>query len=112
MVLIRQGDPPNGIYFLESGQLTVQVDSPAGPIRVRSIGEGTVVGELGLYLNRVTTASVIVTQPGLAYFLPGELLDDIEQNDPQAAIALHRLIVQVVGERLIFNMNTLQALNS
>jgi SulP family sulfate permease len=75
------------------------------------MGPGTVVGELGVYLNRPTTASVVANQESVLYFLPNERFQDLEKSDPAAAAELHRLMVQLVGERLLFSLSTLQALS-
>ena len=110
-VLIQQGEPPRGLYFLVSGQVTAQRETESGPVRLRCMGPGTVVGELGVYLNRPTTASVVANQESVLYFLPNERFQDLEKSDPAAAAELHRLMVQLVGERLLFSLSTLQALS-
>ena len=51
--LIQQGDPPDDMYFLESGQVTAQIEQEGHPAhRLETMRGGpTVVGELGFYLG-------------------------------------------------------------
>ena len=73
--IIHQGDPPNGIYFLAQGLVRIEIELPGGElIRLRTMGEGTIVGELGLYLNRPANANVITALPSEVYFLSGKAL--------------------------------------
>ncbi len=109
--LIRQGDPPQGLYFLESGQLTAQLEGEDGEmVRLRTMGAGTAVGELGLYLGRPASASVVTERPSTIYHLSIDAFKQIEKTDPEVATALHKFMVRLVGERLANNNKTLQAL--
>lgn len=111
--LIRQGDHPQGLYFLESGQMTVQLEHPGGPsVRLRTMGAGTVVGELGLYLGYPATASVVTDQPSTLYFLSADSLKRMEEASPEIAAALHKLIARTLGERLATMNETVEALLS
>jgi SulP family sulfate permease len=57
--LIEQGSDPDGLYFIKSGRVTVELRSSNNKIRLKSMGTGTVVGEVSLYLKTQATASVI-----------------------------------------------------
>ena len=51
--LVLQGDPSKELFFIESGKVKVIVELDNGrTMRVRTMGAGTVVGEIGLYLVR------------------------------------------------------------
>ncbi len=48
--LIRQAEPANAIYFVESGQMTAQLEPPGkAPLRLETMGAGHVIGELGFF---------------------------------------------------------------
>ena len=48
-LLIRQGDPPQGLFIIASGQVTVELEHGDGKTTaVKNHGEGTIIGELGL----------------------------------------------------------------
>jgi SulP family sulfate permease len=72
--IIRQGDD-SALYFIETGQVTVQLECDDGKtIRLRTMRSGTVVGELGLYLDRKASASVIADEPCTLFYLPAKKL--------------------------------------
>ncbi|MCA9971076.1 MAG: SLC26A/SulP transporter family protein, partial [Anaerolineales bacterium] len=110
-VLLRQGEAPDSLFFVESGQVTAQLvyaDRPA--MRLETMGGGRVVGELGFYLGQVRTASVVADTPGTVYRLTRAALARMEQETPAAAAALHRLIVQLLAERVTHLVNSVDAL--
>lgn len=109
--LMRQNNSPSGVYFLETGQVTVQLEAEDGSIiRLRQMSAGTLVGEIGTYLNQAATASVIADQPSTLYHLSLEALKRMEQNDPEIAAAFHRFMARFMAERLTHTTETLQAL--
>lgn len=110
--LMRQGDPPQSLYFLESGQVTAQLEGKGKgkAVRLRTMGPGTVVGELGLYLRLLSTASVITDRPSVFYRLSEEALQKLEEDEPLVALAFHRFIVNCLGGRLVHANEALRAL--
>lgn len=111
-LLIRQGDSPRGMYFIDWGQLTAYLEMPdGGRIRLRSMGPGNIVGEMGLYMNQPASATVIASDACLLYFLPGDKLKDLEKDDPRTAAELHRFMVGQVAERLKNANATISALS-
>ena len=109
--LMRRGDPPDAMYFVESGRLNIQLESPDGDIiRLRSIRGGTVIGEVGMYLNQTRTADVIAQQKSVLYRLSAEGLQRMEAEDPQTAAALHEWVARMLAERLADNNYTIEAL--
>jgi SulP family sulfate permease len=111
--LIRQGESVVGLYFIETGQVTVQLEGKDGRItRLRTMQTGTVVGELGVYLERRATASVIADEPCRLFYLPAEKMKEMEDKVPEIASAFHKFIARALGERLIDTNDTLAALVS
>lgn len=110
---IRQGMPSAGLYFLESGLATVQLEcGESNQVRLRTLQPGTVVGELGFYLGAETSASVYADKDSTLFHLSPEKLQEMEVNDPQVAAAFHKLIARVVSEKLLDTTESLQALLS
>ena len=109
--LIRQGDPPNGIYFVARGMVRAELALTGGEtVRLRTMGEGTIVGELGIYLHRPATANVVTEMPSTIFFLSSDALDRMEQSDPKVAAAFHRYLATILGKRLIDTNATVRAL--
>lgn len=112
-ILIRSGDPPDSMYFIESGQLTTRLEISHGKfIRLRTQGGGTMVGEMGLFLKQARTATVITDQPSVLYCLSLEGYNRMMQDDPELAFVLHQWIGSVLSIRLAENNHTLEALLS
>ncbi len=109
--LIRQGNPPVGIFLLKSGKVTAQLEEEGEKvIRLRTMSIGTVIGELGVYLNLPATASVVANEPCTALFLSPEKLRQMEETDPAAASIFHQFIIRILGERLSNSNRALKAL--
>jgi SulP family sulfate permease len=111
--LIRQGDPPGAIYFIESGQMTAQIEFSNGQrqsIRLETMRGGHMVGEIGFYLNQPRTAAVVTDTPSTIYRLTREALSEMERNDPEAASLFHQLVIRLISRRLGHLINTVNAL--
>lgn len=109
--LIGQGDPGGDLYFLEQGEVSVQLSRPQGDtVRIRRTGAGTVIGELGFYLGTPRSATVIAERPGKAYRLSAAGLAKMEKERPEFAAVLHRFIADLLAERLLNATRTLDVL--
>ncbi len=109
--LIRQGDAPRGLFFVERGQVTALREGEDGlVIRLRKMGPGTVVGEMGLYLDSEASASIVTNEPSTVYHLSKANLSRIEETEPATAAALHRYIAEILSERVSTANDTIQAL--
>ncbi len=102
-IIIQQGSPPVGLHFILSGRVSVErrnhPEEP--PIRLRTMDPGTCIGEISFYLRRQTTASVIAQTRVCALCLDDADLAVLEDQDPAAAILLHKIVSRRLGERLI-----------
>ena len=111
ITIIEQEKDPGGIYFLESGRITVQLDTGTGDnIRLKSMGPGTVVGEVSLYLGSKASASVITDEDCKIYFLSKDNFKKLNMEAPEKAAELHTYIVQLLSDRLAKSNATIKAL--
>jgi SulP family sulfate permease len=109
--LIRQGEEPELLFFIESGQVTAQLESPGREaVRLETMHGGRTVGELGYYLGIRRTAAVIADQPTTVFTLSRHDLEQIEKADPEVAQVLHRIIIHLLGERVIHLTRAVEAL--
>ena len=109
--LFHQGDPSDALYFIESGSVKVMVKlDSGGMMRVRTMGPGTVVGEIGLYLEQGRVASVVTEAPCRMYRCRLEDLRRMEQEEPALASAFHEFMVRILAERVTQQNRTLRAL--
>jgi len=108
--LIEQGNDADGLYFIKSGRVTVELRSSNNKIRLKSMGTGTIVGEVSLYLKTQATASVISNTACKTYFLSHENFEKLNKETPERAAELHTYIVKLLSDRLAKSNATIQAL--
>ncbi len=109
--IVHQNDEPDSLYFIESGRVDIQLDlDHHKPVRLRSMRAGTVVGEVGFYLGRPRSASIVVAEKGVFYQLTRDALYKMSEDDPEAASSFHVFIACIVSERLSATNHMLEAL--
>lgn len=109
--LIREGEIADCVYFIQSGQVTAQLESPGkNPVRLETINSGRTVGEIAFFLGTRRTASVVANQNSVVYSLSMEDLDRLEVKDPESASVFHRLTALLLSQRVVHLTNTVRAL--
>jgi SulP family sulfate permease len=109
--LMRQGDAPDAVFYVESGRVRIQVEIDEGKtVRLLSMGPGSIIGELEMYRGRQRSASAVTESSAVIHRISAESLIHLERQDPDRASAFHRLICRLLAERLTKTINTLQAL--
>jgi SulP family sulfate permease len=109
--LIRQSDPSESLYFIGSGRVTARLELANGRwVRLRSMGPGTVVGEVGMFLGGQRMASVVTEADCDVYRLSAEALDRMRSEDPALALAFHQFLIRLLAERLTTMSNMLRGL--
>lgn len=110
-LLIRQGEAPDRMFFVEEGSFTAQLERPGTPpLRLETMGGGSILGELGFFLRQPRSASVVADDAGVVHCLDLDALDRMQRHDPQVALALHRLIVRSLASRVGHLMGVVQEL--
>ena len=100
-VLIRQDEPPEDVFVLGSGRLSVEMVTPEGTrMRLRSVRPGVVVGEIALYTGVPRTADVVAETPSVVLRLSRASIERLEADEPELAAALHRWLAVTLAERL------------
>ncbi len=99
--LIRQNDPAEDVFVLESGRLTVEMVTVEGTrMRLSTIRPGVVVGEVAHYAGVPRTADVIAETPSVVLRLSDSSMERLESEDPKLAAALHRWLATTLAGRL------------
>jgi len=100
-VVFRQGDVSDSMYFVESGRLDVELELEDGKlIRLKKVGPGAVVGEMGIYTLTPRSATVRATEKSVLYLMTTEKLEAIEKRAPQLVASIHRYMINLLAERL------------
>ncbi len=109
--LIRQDDPPDDVFVLESGRLSVEMVTPEGTrMRLRAVRPGVVVGEIAMYTGVPRTADVVAETPSVVLRLSRSSIEQLEADEPELAAALHRWLATTLAERLSDTLRAFEAL--
>jgi SulP family sulfate permease len=109
-VVIRQDEPAQDLFVLESGRLGIETVTPDGTrMRLRSVRPGVVVGEVAMYTGAARTADVVAETPSVVLRLTGADLERLEVDDPALAAAVHRWLARTVAVRLDATMKSFDA---
>lgn len=99
--LVRQGEVSDDLYFIETGQVTAQLETSDGKtLRLRTMGPGTIVGEVAFYLGVPRSASVIADSPTTGYRLSKAGLAAMKRERPEIAAVFHEFIAHRLAERV------------
>ncbi|OYY67708.1 MAG: hypothetical protein B7Y47_15485 [Sphingomonas sp. 28-63-12] len=102
-VVARQHAPSDTMHFILEGRIGVVVDiGQARSVRVRSLGEHTTIGEMGLLTGNPRSANVICEADSILYELSAEAYASLSTTHPGLAQALLTYVITVMGERLRF----------
>jgi SulP family sulfate permease len=109
--LIREGDPAEDLYFILRGRVSIWGEfSETEPVRLRTLGPGTTVGEIGLYLDSTRSANVLADEPTTAMKLSGDALETLRHKDPALLAAFHEMIARQLSEWVVQSDRGLRAL--
>jgi SulP family sulfate permease len=110
-VLIRQDEPPDDVYVVGSGRLSVEMTTADGTrMRLRTVNAGVVVGEVAIYTGVPRTADVVAETRSVVYRLSGAAIERMGSEDPELAVALHRWLARILSERLRDTLREFDAL--
>jgi CRP/FNR family transcriptional regulator, cyclic AMP receptor protein len=100
-LLIKQGEGDRSMYFLGSGSLQVfMTGGPPGSNKVAILRPGSVVGELGIFVDGPRTANVEAMTPCVVWALRGPRLEELTQRQPSMALELVRAAGAVMAVRM------------
>jgi SulP family sulfate permease len=110
-VLIRRGEAGDALYFVERGEVSVMVGLENGQRkRLRTLGPGSLVGEMALYSGQPRSADVVAETPCRAYRLSAERFARLEREDPSVVIQFHSFVVKLLAKRLSAASDEIRAL--
>ena len=102
--ILREGDPPDGLYVVARGSVDALKKTPQGKIVIARLEGPTVLGEMGLLTGEARSASAVACSACVVGHLPIDLFDEqIAANNLTAlhiAFNLGRIVSQRMKEAL------------
>lgn len=93
--LLRQGEPPPGLFLLSSGLGRVYTSSANGrEILHAFVGPGEVIGEIEYFAGEPLGCTVEAARRTEAWFLPSGAVDALLAKEPRLAIALATMMAR------------------
>ena len=107
--LFRHGDTGDSLYLVESGTVSVVIDTAEGDAHVvRVYTSGAVLGEMAVYMEGPRTASLRIDAPSVLFRLDADGLQRLQLRHPEAAGRFHASIVRMIAGRLDRSTRELQ----
>lgn len=102
--LVRAGEASDGYFVVEDGQLSVTIPSLHGEaFRIRTVGPGALIGEVGHYTKSPRTATVEALGACTILYMGGDALHRMEEEAPHLALSLHKEAARYLATRLTEN---------
>jgi sulfate permease, SulP family len=101
-IIVREGDPADSMHFILDGRVGIMVNAGSAPVRVRSLGPHTTIGEMGLITRQPRSATMQAEVVSVLYELSASAYERIKRENPGLSHALLTYIVTVMAERLSF----------
>jgi CRP-like cAMP-binding protein len=99
--LVRQGQPADGAYLIESGSAEVITALPGGgEMAVAALGPGSVLGEMALLESGIRSATVVARAPVSGYFIERDGFRMLLSQRNRAAFTLQNRITLLLCQRL------------
>jgi SulP family sulfate permease len=101
--IARQGEQSDSMHFILEGRVAIIVNVGEGrTVRVRSLGQHTTIGEMGLITQRPRSATVEAEVASVVYEFGIEDYERLKIDKPALIQALLTYVIKVMAERLGF----------
>lgn len=99
--IVRQGQPADGAYIIESGTADVVTALPGGgELTLAALGPGSMLGEMALLESGVRAATVIARAPVSAFFIERDTFRALLAQRDRAAFTIQNRITRALCQRL------------
>ena len=98
--ILRAGAKPRAVYLVVSGEVDVIMQGPKGPVRLLTVTEGSVFGEVGFFDGEPGSAEAIARGPVEVLCLCSERIRELVCWHPGLAHKLVMGLGRVVSQRL------------
>jgi sulfate permease, SulP family len=100
-LLFEAGAEADSFYLVGSGRMNAELPGAGGvSTRLRSMGPGSLIGELGLYGRAVRTARVTAEDSAMLYRMSYDRFSELEREHPDLTQLFHRHIIRALSRRM------------
>src|SRR5262245_17799864 len=92
--IFSEGDCSDEAYVLRSGRVEVLKDAPGGPLRLAVLGQGDVLGEMGLLDERPRSATARAVEPVVVDAVSRSEFVSLLLHDPGRSLDLLRALFE------------------
>lgn len=103
--IITQGQPGGTLYMLRSGSVNIEDNNKGNRVRITSLGEGTMFGELTFFNGEDATAEVMAAEPCVVYRLSHD-------NFIKLMASQHALADSLISSIMENQVDTIQRMNA
>lgn len=98
--LVREGDPPDGMFVIARGKVTALKTTAEGEVPIASIEGPSVLGEMGLLTGEARSASAVARTKVVVGHLPIDLFERKIAEDNLTALHISYNLGCIVSQRL------------
>lgn len=111
--VFRQGETPDTLYFVESGEISTMMAIGAGKTRrIQTLNAGTTLGEVEFYTQAPYALSAIAKQPSRLYGLRLSALQVMQAEHPQVAMVFGEFMTRSLAHRLAASQQEITSLTT
>lgn len=100
-LLISQGAQDRHLYFLEAGNLKVDVKTDKGLMQLAILGAGTVVGEGSFFSRLARSASVVAYSNCKVWSMSPDDFEALSKRHTSVALSLAMALGAIVASRMV-----------
>jgi len=93
-VILRQGDPGDSLYVIQSGKVGVRVDVPGAPREVATLEAGQFFGEMSLMTGESRAATVVAKTDVECYIVDKDAFQRILEEKPELAGVISEILTR------------------
>jgi sulfate permease, SulP family len=111
-VLLEQGRDHGAVYLLDEGSVSVLIESMDGTssLRRRRVTAPAVLGEIGYYLDRPPSATVVAETECTVRVLDRDVMSELSAADPRLAADIHLAFARSLAQRLVHSDQVIRQL--
>lgn len=94
--LFREGDPADGAYIIEEGEVDVLTGQDGRRVKVGTLGKSDLFGEMALILNRSRSATIRAAQHLKVLKIDPDVFLRLVTENPDAALTIMRSLSEKI----------------